>query len=203
MTQIHLHPQSPPPPPLLLLSTPPPPMSPSYILSPSPSSSPPPTLPKRWIFPQKEKRNVTSAINSIYFGKPEINDKNLYRKKIQTISLETYYDIIENILHFQKNQKNNINNKQFKFLKITKLGILTKTCFKNIQKFMLGICPRCNFSNCIFCCKKNISTHSIITCFHCKNIFKASIKKKTQIEGFENKKCQTTYENLFLEYLKY
>ena len=169
---------------------------------------------KKWLFPKKNKRNVTSAIDSIYLGKPVINDdKNLYKKKIKIISLTTYYDIIENIISLQKgiNNNNNIKTKKsgggFQYLKLTKSGTLTKTCFKNIQKFIMGICPRCCFSNCVFCCKKNQISLNYVTCFHCKNTFQTTIKNKTstikEIKGFKNKKCQILYENLFLEYLKY
>lgn len=178
-----------------------------------------------WSMPDKKNRNISATISGVAIGYKSSggssdNDIPHYGINIPTISPDTYYDIVQNIIYIDNNNTNSssstpqqIIKEKFFYLKFTRKNTVTKSCWKKIIKLASGICPKCQFSNCVYCCEKQplLSNKTILMkCFNCQNLFKTrpvslyfNRLNFYKIIGFQNKKCMNRYKLLYDEFLHY
>ncbi|KAF7677992.1 DNA-directed RNA polymerase subunit beta' [Astathelohania contejeani] len=163
----------------------------------------------KWLMPERLSRNVSLNIEKAFMGTrvPHLEQTQAqqelqhayYTVKPLTISLETYNDIVANICNitFNKSHLTNVEEDEeevkkrlYKYLHLSKLtNQLVKSDLKYFIAFSQGICPSCNFVNCIICANQNqfkryMSNYKVLTknlidsyprfikCHQCQKIFK-------------------------------
>ena len=175
--------------------------------------------------------NVAATNNSRCDGKINNNRKKIFYTipvNVPKISVNTYFDIAYNVINKRNLKAENIErcSLNFKFLKFTQKNEVTKACLKKIARVSSSVCPKCRHVNCWQCCrglpakkkkkddtKKKLTIESVlISCYHCDNAFRArvvdenSIAEKRRlyvIRGFQSKKCQLMYKDIYKEFLRY
>lgn len=187
------------------------------------------------------------------------NDNNepqhFYRIKTPTISLETYQELVaklstsdnnnnddDNKNNDNKNDNDNDNSNckeptastvaayEYKYLKLCKqTKILKKSDVKNLINFALTICPACQWSNCVYCKKRNkfrkymkiynerFKTSRVypkyVKCFQCYNVFRTRFNVVTcdnykstffrNCLGWQCGDCRDGYNGPYSEFLRY
>lgn len=169
-----------------------------------------------WITPNKNNRNISITVDTIYLG---IKKENTFVIETPIISESIYKEIIQylNIANIKNN-----NTSTFQFLKFNKqTNMLKKVDKKKILRFSRTICPVCNFSTCIECTKtkfrnymkrynrifntnNNNSFPRYIKCHRCHNVFSTKRKYKLfHCVGYECVGCDKKYSQIYNEFVTY
>ena len=168
-----------------------------------------------------DRRKKTSNVKQNFFYTIPV--------KVPKISTKTYFDIAYNVINKRNLKAENIERclLNFKFLKFTQKNEVTRACLKKIARVSSSVCPKCRHVNCWRCCgglsakkkkkddtgKKCIIVESVLmSCFNCHNVFRAravdenSLSEKLRIyaiRGFQSKKCQLMYKDIYKEFSRY